>query len=52
MGSIGGVRLSPCVSDPPGNLKVEGSGLSQDDPHCPRMAKHALVLGPSESVLN
>ena len=50
VGSIGGVRLSPGVSDPPGNLKVEGSGLSQDDPHCPRMAKHALVLGPSEPV--
>ena len=39
-----------CVSDPPGNLKVGGSGLSQDDPHFPRMAKHALVLGPSEPV--
>ena len=50
LGSIGGVRLSPRVSGSPGNLKVEGSGLSQDDPHCPRMAKHALVLGPSESV--
>ena len=50
VGSIGGVRLSPRVSGSPGNLKVEGSGLSQDDPHCPRMAKHALVLGSSESV--
>ena len=50
VGSIGGVRLSPRVSDPPGNLKVEGSGLSQNDPHCSRMAKHALVLGPSEPV--
>ena len=50
VGSIGGVRLSPIVSAPPGNLKVEGLGLSQDDPHSPRMAKHALVLGPSEPV--
>ena len=50
VGSIGGVRFSPRVSDSPGNLKVEGSGLSQDDPHCPRMAKHALVLGSSEPV--
>ena len=50
VGSIGGVRLSPRVSGSPGNLKVEGSGLSQDDPHCPRMAKHALVLGSSEPV--
>ena len=50
VGSIGGVRLSPRISDSPGSLKVEGSGLLQDDTHCPRMAKHALVLGPSESV--
>ena len=50
VGSIGGIRLSPRISDPPGNLQVEGLGLSQDDPHCPRMAKHALVLGPSEPV--
>ena len=50
VGSIGGICLSPRVSDSPGNLKVEGSGLSQDDPHCPRMAKHALVLGSSEPV--
>ena len=40
----------PRVPAPPGNLKVEGSGLSQDDPHRSRMAKHALVLGPSEPV--
>ena len=40
----------PLVSAPPGNLKAQGSGLSQDDPHRPRMAKHALVLGPSEPV--
>ena len=50
VGSIGGIRLSPRVSDPPSNLKVEGSGLSQNDPHCSRMAKHALVLGSSEPV--
>ena len=50
MGSFGGVRLSPRVPAPPGNFKVEGSGLSQDDPHRSRMAKHALVLGPSEPV--
>ena len=50
VGSIGGVRLSPRISAPPGNLKVQGSGLSQDDPHRPRVAKHALVLGPGEPV--
>ena len=50
VGSIGGVRLSPRVSAPPGNLKVQGSGLSQDDPHRPRLGKHALVLGPGGPI--
>ena len=50
VGSVGGLCLSPSLFDPPGDLKVAGSGLSQHDPHCPRMAKHALVLGPSGSV--
>ena len=50
VGSVGGLRLSPSLSDPPGDLKIAGSVLSQHDPHCPRMAKHALVLGPSGSV--
>ena len=40
----------PHVPAPPGNLEVEGSGLSQDDPHRSRVAKHALVLGLSEPV--
>ena len=50
VGSIGGVRYCPRLSHPPGDLKVEGSGLLQNDPHCPRVAKHTLVLGPSEPV--
>ena len=34
----------------PGNLKVTGSGLSQNDSGCPRLAKHALVLGPGGPI--
>ena len=30
--------------------KLRDQGLLQNDYHCPRMAKHALVLGPRESV--
>ena len=50
VGSVGGLRLSPNLSDPPGGLKVAGSRLSQHDTHCPKLAKHALALGPSGSV--
>ena len=50
VGGLGDVHLSPSLSDSLGNLKVKGSWLSQNDPHCPRVAKHALVLGPSESI--
>ena len=32
----------------PSDLKGSGSGLSQNDPDCPRVAQHALVLGPSQ----
>ena len=50
MGALGGLRLPPGLSDSPGNFQVKGSGLSQNDPNCPRVAKHALVLGPSEPI--
>ena len=30
--------------------KIKGSGLSQDDSDCPRLAKHALVLGPGGPI--
>ena len=50
LGTFEGVRLSSSLPDPPSNLKVKGSGLSQDDPHCPGLAEHALVLGPGESI--
>ena len=50
LGTFGGVSLSSSLPDSPSNLKVKGSGLSQDDPHCPGLAKHALVLGSGESI--
>ena len=50
MGEFRRVRLSTNIPDPPGDSQNEGSGLSQDDSHCTRVAKHALVLGPGEFV--
>ena len=32
------------------NLEAAGSGLQENDSDCPRLAKHALVLGPGGSV--
>ena len=42
--------LSPGLSTQPNNLQGDGSGLSQNDSNCSRVAQHALVLGPSQSV--
>ena len=50
MGEFGRVHLSVSLPDSPGDLQNDGSGLSQDDSHCPRVAKHALVWGPGEFV--
>ena len=50
MGELGSVRLSTRGSAPSSDLQIERSGLSQNDPGGSRMAKHALVLGPSELV--
>ena len=35
---------------PSGSFKDKGSGLSQNDSDCPRLAKHALVLGPGGPI--
>ena len=35
---------------PSGSFEDKGSGLSQDDSDCPRLAKHALVLGPGGPI--
>ena len=45
MGESGCVRLSSSLPGPPGGFQDDGSGLSENDPHCTRVAKHALVLG-------
>ena len=50
MGGYGRVRFSSNLSDQPSDFQGDGSGLSQDDSHCSRVAKHALVLGPGEVV--
>ena len=44
------VRFPPSLPASPGSLKVTGSGLSQNDSDCPRLAKHALVLGPGGPI--
>ena len=42
--------LSSSVSPRPGPLQGGRPGLLTDDPDCPRMAKHALVLGSGQPV--
>ena len=44
------ICLPPSIPDSPGGIQNDGSGLSQNDSHCPRLAKHALVLGPGDLV--
>ena len=44
------IRLPSSRPASPGNLKVTGSGLSQNDSDCPRLTKHALVLGPGGPI--
>ena len=44
------VYAFPLVSAQPSGLQGGGSGLSQNDSDSPRMAQHALVLGPGESI--
>ena len=60
--SLGGGRSEPflgtaerlCIPSSipasPGSFETKGSGLSQDDSDCHRLAKHALVLGPGGPV--
>ena len=50
MGEFGRVRLSSSLPGSPGGCQDDGSGLSENDSHCTRLAKHALVLGPGKSV--
>ena len=50
LGASERIRLPSSRPASPGNLKVTGSGLSQNDSGCPRLAKHALVLGPGGPI--
>ena len=50
LGRSGGVCLSPGLPAQPSGLQGGGSGLSQNDSDSSRMAQHALVLGPGESI--
>ena len=34
----------------PSDLQDSGAGVSTDDSHCPRVAQHAVVLGPGQYV--
>ena len=40
----------PSLPAQPSNLQSDGSGLSQNDFDCSRVAQHALVLGPGQSI--
>ena len=48
MGQPGCLRLSSSLPTQPSDLKCSGSGMWQNDPNCPSMAQHALVLGPGQ----
>ena len=50
MGESGWLRFSSSFSAQPSDLQVDGSGLSQNDSDCSRLAQHALVLGPAQSI--
>ena len=45
-----GKFLSTNLPGSPGGGQNDRSGLSEDDSHCSRLAKHALVLGPGKFV--
>ena len=48
MGESGCLRFSSSLSTQPSDLNGSGSGLSHNDPNCPRVAQHALVLGSGQ----
>ena len=50
MGESGRLRFSSSLSTQSGDFKSDGSGLSQNDPDSTRVAQHALVLGPGQSL--
>ena len=50
MEESGRLRVSPSISAQPSDFQGEGSGLLQNDPNCPGVAQHAVVLGPGPSI--
>ena len=50
MGESGRLCLPSSLPTQPSNLQGGGSRLSQNDSDCSRMAQHALVLGPGQSI--
>ena len=50
MREFGRVRLSSSLPGSSGGCQDDGSGLSENDSHSTRLAKHALVLGPGKFV--
>ena len=50
LGTPGRLCFSSSIPAPPNSFEAKGSGLSQDDSDCPRLAKDVLVLGPGGPV--
>ena len=50
MRESGCLHLYSSLATQPSDLKGNGSGLSQNDPNCHRVAQQALVLGSSQPV--
>ena len=50
LGTSERICIPSSLPAPQSNFKDKGSGLSQDDSDCPRLAKHALVLGPGGPI--
>ena len=50
LGTSERICIPSSLPAPSGNFEDKGSGLSQDDSDCPRLAKHALVLGPGGPI--
>ena len=50
MGESGCLRVSSSFCAQPSDFQGYGSGLSQNDSNCSRVAQHGLVLGPGQSI--
>ena len=50
MGEPGHLCLPTNLPAQPGSVQSDGPRLSQNHIDCPRVAQHALVLGPGQSI--